>query len=129
MVNSIPDFVVRLRNAVKEGSATVSFPASKLRLSILEVLKREGYVGAITKKGKTVTTALEAELITKGGKSPINGIEAVSKPSRHLYRGAGDLFPVKFGHGKLIVSTSSGVLTDKEARAKNVGGEVLFKIW
>lgn len=126
MVNSIPDFVTRLKTAAKEGSATVSFPASKLRAAVLEVLKREGYVGAIKKKG---LATLEAELILKNGASPIHGIEAVSKPSRHLYRGAGDLFPVKFGHGTLVISTSSGVLTDKEARAKNVGGEVLFKIW
>ena len=129
MVDSISSLIIKLKNANTAGKTVVSFAYSKIREANINNFAKEGYVKAVTKKGKKVIKEIEAELVYENGKPRITGIEQVSKQSRRIYQGANELRPVQSGFGSLIVTTPKGVLTGKEARKEKVGGEVLFKIW
>jgi len=117
--------LVRLQNASRVRKADVSMPYSRLKQAVAKVLEQEGYVADAAKKDNALTVSL----VYKDGRPAINGIKRVSKPSRRMYMGVRDVRPVKRGHGLLVLSTPAGVLSGKEARAKRVGGEVLFEIW
>ncbi len=131
MVNdTIGDFIIRLKNAGLVGKATVSVPYSKLRQAVADKLVEAGYLDKAEVKGKNVQTkTLEVTLKYDAGLHSIKGVKRVSKPGRRLYTKVADIYPVKFGKGHLILSTPAGILTNDEARAKNVGGEQLFIIW
>jgi small subunit ribosomal protein S8 len=131
MVNDpIGDFIIRIKNASMVGKPAVVAPHSKLRLAVAEVLAQEGYLASVNKKGKKVGKTLEVSLSYNKDKSPrISGVERVSKPGRRIYKSASEIRPVKYGHGRLILSTPKGILTGESAQKENVGGEVLFKIW
>ena len=108
------------------GKENVSVPSTKMIRSVADLLAREGYLGEIDKqKASTLTVTLSY----KNERPAINGVKRISKPSRRMYMGVRDLRPVKRGHGLLVLSTPSGIVTGKEAREKRVGGEVLFEIW
>ena len=124
----ISDFLVRLQNASMARKAEVSIPFSQMKRSIAEILAREGYVGEVDAKSKK-GSALTLSLVYKDGRPAIQGVKRISKPSRRMYMGVRDVRPVKRGYGLLVLSTPAGILTGKEARAKRVGGEVLFEIW
>jgi len=127
MVNDpIADFLVRLQNASRVGHERVTLPFSKAKYALAQLLSKEGYVGAVDQKDERTLTV---ELKYASGRPAIAGTKRVSKPSRRLYMGVRDIRPVKRGHGLLVLSTPAGVLTDKEARRKRVGGEALFEIW
>lgn len=127
--NPISDFLIQIKNAGAVDKASVTLPYSKLKHSIADALNKAGYVGDVEKKGKAISKTLKVELKYVNGVHKIKGIEIVSKPSRRLYTNAAHIKSVKNGHGSLILSTPKGILTDKEARDANVGGEMLFKIW
>jgi len=127
--DSVGDFVIQLKNAGMVGKATVSLPHSNLKTAIADKLVETGYVAKAEVKGKDAKKSLEVTLKYENGKHTILGVKRVSKPGRRLYTKVADIYPVKFGKGHLILSTPSGILTDEEARAKNVGGEQLFIIW
>lgn len=128
--DTIGDFIIRLKNAGMSGRPVVSVPYSKLRHAVATKLAEAGYVSAVTTAGKQVQTkTLEVTLRYDGGTHCIHGVKRVSKPGRRMYTKATDLHPVKFGKGHLILSTPAGILTNIEAKAKNVGGEQLFIIW
>ncbi len=128
--DTIGDFIIRLKNAGMSGRSTVSVPYSKLRHAVATKLAEAGYVAAVATSGKQVQTkTLEVTLSYNGTAHRINGVKRVSKPGRRLYTKVADLHPVKFGKGHLILSTPAGILTNEEAKAKNVGGEQLFIIW
>ena len=130
ITDPIGDFIVRLRNAgaVKKNSVVVPF--SKLKLAIALTLKKSGYVGEITESGSDPRKNLVVELLYDENNMPkINGVKRISKPGRRLYAKAREVFPVKYGRGLLVLSTPSGIVTDKEAREKRLGGETLFQIW
>ena len=131
MVNDpIADFIIRIKNAGMVGKETVSIPYSKLKYAIAEKLAESGYVGEVAKHGKKVKKTLDITLkYDEGGKHQIKGVQRKSRPGRRLYIGVTEIFPVKFGTGKRIISTPAGILTGEEARSKNVGGEELFIIW
>ncbi len=131
MVNDpIADFIIRIKNANTAGKDTVVVSHSKVKEAIATVLHKEGYLKSVEKKqGKTAVASLEVGLVYEGGKPRIQGVERVSKLSKRMYLGAGDIKPVRNGYGRLILTTPKGVLTDKEARKQKVGGEALFKIW
>jgi small subunit ribosomal protein S8 len=129
VTDPIADFIVRLRNATAAGKGVAVTPYSKLRLALAEILAREGYIGEIEKRGKKTKRFLEISLNPQKGKVQINGVRRLSKPGRRLYTKAAEIRPVKYGHGTLVISTPKGLLTDKEARKENVGGEPLFEIW
>ncbi|MCF7815928.1 MAG: 30S ribosomal protein S8 [Candidatus Pacebacteria bacterium] len=131
MVNDpVGDFIIQLKNAGMVRKETVSIPYSKLKHAIADKLVATGFVVNASKYGKKVKKTLDITLkYTEGGEHQIQGVQRVSKPGRRLYRGVAEIFPVKFGKGKRILSTPSGILTGEEAREKNVGGEELFIIW
>ncbi len=131
MVNDpIGDFIVRLTNAGAAGKSSVVVPFSNLKLAIAEKLLQAGFVASVDKKGKKVKKTIEITLAQKKtGTSRIEGVKRVSKPGRRMYRSVNEIVPVRYGRGALILSTPAGILTDKEARTQNVGGEALFEIW
>ncbi len=129
MVDTIAQLIIGLKNGSNAHKASVVFPYSKFREAILETLKKAGFVGSISKKGKKVIKSLEVELIYVDGVSKINDVKQVSKYSRRMYVKSAEAHPVRQGFGALIISTPKGVITDYEARKEKVGGEALFKIW
>ena len=131
MVNDpIGDFIVQLKNAGMVRKSSVSIPYSKLKNAVAEKLVDAGFVASASKHGKKVKKTLNVGLkYTEDGAHQIQGVKRVSKPGRRLYLSVAEIFPVKFGRGKRILSTPAGILTGEEAKEKNVGGEELFIIW
>ena len=126
----VADFIIQLKNAGAVKKNEVSLPYSKLKHAIADKLVASEYLVSAEKKGEGVKTVLVCALkYDTNGKHYIRGVKRVSKPGRRLYANVSEIHSVKFGHGNLILSTPAGILTDEEARAKNVGGEQLFKIW
>jgi small subunit ribosomal protein S8 len=126
MTDPIADMFVRIRNAQATGKASVRMPASKAKLAIARVLKDEGYIGDVVErdignKRKEIEIALKYYL----GKPAIDRLERISRPGLRQYRGSGELPKILGGLGISIVSTSSGLMTDAQARAKGLGGEVV----
>jgi len=127
--DNVGDFIIQLKNAGAVGKSEITLPYSKLKHAIAEKLVASGFINSVNKKGKGVKKELAIELRYDNGQHFIRGVQRISKPGRRLYAGVAEIHPVKFGHGKLILSTPAGILTDEEARQQNVGGEQLFKIW
>jgi len=130
MNDPIADMLTRIRNAQMRGKSSVSTPASKLRVRVLDVLSDEGYIRGYEKNtGADGHPALEIELKYYEGTPVIRELKRVSKPGRRVYMGVNDIPSVRQGLGVSIVSTSKGVMSDAAARAANVGGEVLCTIF
>jgi small subunit ribosomal protein S8 len=125
----ISDFIIQLKNGSTAGKESVTVSFSKLKFAIAQVLEREGFVGAIQKKGKKTKKYLEVVLKYEGKTPRITEVGRVSRLSQRLYYKVKDIHGVKQGHGALILTTPKGIMTDREARKANVGGEPLFKIW
>lgn len=127
------DVIAELTNNIKvsnlAGKEIVSFPYSKFREAILEVLKKEGFIKSFEKKGKKVIKTIDVELAYEDGTPKIQGVELISRYSRRMYAPSDAIRPVRSGYGSLVVTTSKGVMSDRDARKANIGGEVLFKIW
>jgi small subunit ribosomal protein S8 len=124
------DMLTRIRNGQKAGKATISSPASKLRSSVLDVLKREGYIrGYQQSDGEGGGIELRIELKYHEGHPVIREISRVSRPGRRVYSKVTELPRVYNGLGISILSTPRGVMSDNEARAANVGGEVLCRVF
>jgi len=126
----IADMLTRIRNAADAKHETVDIPASKLKRRIVEILLEEGYIKEITdiddkKQGIIRITLKYAE----NKKNVISGIKRISKPGLRVYAGKNEIPRVLGGLGIAIVSTSKGIMTDKEARKLGVGGEVLAFVW
>ena len=126
VTDPISDMLTRIRNAQMAEKAAVAMPASKLKAAIAAVLKEEGYVEDYAVKESAGNKAtLEIALKYYAGRPVIERIERVSKPGLRIYKGSDDIPRVMNGLGIAIVSTPRGVMTDRKARATNVGGEVL----
>ena len=126
----VGDFVIRLKNAGAVKKASVSVPYSSFKLAIAEKLKDAGFIKLVEKKGKKVRKTLDVVLkYDKSGVAVIQGVKRISKPGRRIYRSVREIMPVRYGHGSLILATPKGILTGKEARQSQVGGEALFEIW
>ena len=129
MSDPIADMLIRIRNAQMVGHTEVAMPASKLKASIAQVLKDEGYIEdfAIREKGDDVSAKKELHIGLKyyAGRPVIERLERVSKPGLRVYKDRDSLPQVMNGLGVAIVSTSRGVMTDRKARATGVGGEVI----
>lgn len=128
-MDPIADMIVRIKNATDSKKESVVFSYSKLKLAILDVLLKEGYIKSFGKKGKKVVKFIEVGLIYNGKEPRINGVKRISKSSKRIYFGNKDIRKVKNGLGNLILSTPKGIMTDKMAREQKVGGEALFEIW
>lgn len=127
VTDPISDFIIRLQNASRVKLEQVSLPFSQMKFAVAKILEHEGYITNVTKPKDG--RHLSVTLVYKNGTSAIQGVKRISKPSRRVYLGANALRPVKRGRGLLLLSTPAGILTDKGARQKNVGGEALFEIW
>lgn len=129
--DSISDFIIRLKNSGDAGKESVSVPYSKMIQKIAELLEKQGYIKAQTKKGKKVAgQTIEVNLLPKEANGPrIQGVKRHSKPSKRVYVHSKDIYPVRHGYGMLVVSTSKGLMSGDEARKAKLGGEVLFEIW
>lgn len=130
MTDSIADMLTRIRNANRALHEEVDIPASRLKLEIAKILKREGFI----KGYKTIEDGKQGILriflkYGPGNERIINQLARVSRPGRRVYVRAKKIPKVKSGLGMAILSTSRGVLTDEEARAAGVGGEVLCSVW
>ena len=124
------DMLTRIRNGQHASKSAVSCPASKLRMNVLETLKREGYIrGYEVSEPEAGKRELSIELKYYQGRGVIEHVSRVSKPGRRVYSGVKDLPVVQNGLGISILSTPRGVLSDNEARDANVGGEVLCKVY
>ena len=130
MTDPVADLLTRIRNAVAVGKPEVVVPSSKTKLAVAEVLLREGYIEGFDIVEKPVQNDFRIRLkYGPKGERVITHIERVSKPGRRVYKSVDDLTPVLRGLGISIVSTSKGVLSDREAREARVGGEVLCQVW
>lgn len=125
----IGDMLARIRNASMRGKSKVSTPASKLRAWVLDVLQDEGYIRGYSETMDGSHKALEIELKYFDGVSVIRELKRVSTPGRRVYAGVKDIPSVRQGLGVAIVSTPKGVMSDARARAENVGGEVLARVF
>ena len=120
------NLLIKIKNAQEAGKDSLKVPFSKMDLAIAELLSKQGYLKDAESKGKTIKRTIKINL--KEGKA-INGIKLVSRPSRRLYAGYRDIKSVKSGYGMGVVSTSKGIMSDKEARKQKLGGQLLFQIW
>ena len=130
MSDPLGDLLTRIRNAQRAKSSNVRSPASKARANVLDVLQREGYIRGFTKIDvRPGVSELNIELKYLDGEPVIKEIDRVSKPGRRIYSKIADLPKVYNGLGIAILSTPRGVMSDGEARAANVGGEVLCRVF
>ena len=130
MVNDpIADMLNRIRNAQAVAHKTVDIPFSNLKLKLAEILEKEGIIGEVTTQGKKTKKSNEIELKYKKGKSTIDTIKKISKPGRRVYIKTSEIKLIRQGFGMSIISTSQGLMTNKEAKKKGLGGEVLCEIW
>jgi small subunit ribosomal protein S8 len=130
MTDPIADLLTRIRNAYKARFDTVEVPSSQLKVNILQSLKNEGFI----KNYKLVTagrkTVLQVSLKYDAKKTPaITELQRISKPGRRVYVGKDEIPRIKSGMGLAILSTSKGILTDKDARKDGVGGELICSCW
>lgn len=130
MTDPVADLLTRLRNANSAHHDTVSLPGSKLKAGIADILKREGYISDWKVEDARVGTSLTLSLkYGPNRERSIAGIKRVSKPGLRVYARSTEIPTVLGGLGIAILSTSSGLLTDREAESKGVGGEVLAYVW
>ena len=129
MNDPVGDLLTRIRNAQMRNKSKVSSPGSKLRESLLEVLKNEGYIRGYAVVEKDGRSELEIELKYFDGEPVIREIERVSKPGRRVYTSVKNMPRINNGLGVTIVSTPKGVMADHDARDANVGGEILCTVF
>ena len=131
MSDPIADMLTRIRNANTAKHDTVEIPASKMKTAIAEILLKEGFIKAndIKEEGSFSTIVITLKYGADKNEKIITGLKRISKPGLRVYAGAEELPKVLGGLGIAIISTNKGLLTDKEARKQNVGGEVLAFVW
>ena len=129
LTDPLGDMLTRIRNGQRAKKDAVLSPASKLRANVLEVLQREGYIRGFSEDATGLHPQLRIELKYFEGEPAIKHVARVSKPGRRVYSGSKELPVIRNGLGITIVSTPRGVLSDAEARAQNVGGEVLAEVF
>jgi small subunit ribosomal protein S8 len=130
MTDPIADMLTRIRNAVRVERTSLDLPVSKVKRGLAEVLKREGYIWDWEEVESKPANQLRLHLkYGPNGERVIRHIRRVSKPGRRVFSGAEKLKPILGGLGISVISTSRGVISDREARQRNLGGEVLCEIW
>ena len=129
MTDPIADMLTRIRNANLRRNSEVAMPSSKMKASIAQVLQEEGFVDGVQVEEDGVFRTLKIQLRYWQGEPVIRKIVRISKPGLRQYTKSGELRPVINGQGIAIVSTSKGVMGDRQCRAKGIGGELLCKVW
>ena len=128
-VDPIGDMITRIRNAQLRALNNVSIPSSKFRAKILEVLKQEGYIANYKILSENKKETLQVDLKYHKGLPVIKEIKRVSKPGRRIYAKASSIPKIQNGLGLAIVSTSMGIMSDNDARTKNIGGEIICRVF
>lgn len=129
MTDPIADLLTRIRNANKERLPKIEVPASKIKVEILSVLKREGYIKDFAVTNDKFSKIVVTLKYTENNERVIKGLKRISKPGLRVYASLDKLPKVLNGLGIALISTSKGILTDREARLQQVGGEVLVYVW
>ncbi|OGZ96815.1 MAG: 30S ribosomal protein S8 [Candidatus Sungbacteria bacterium RIFCSPLOWO2_02_FULL_51_17] len=128
-MDPIADMLTKIRNAYKAEHESVTVGFSNIKLALAEILRNNKYLSDIEKKGKKVRKHLELTLAYNGKAPALHGARRVSKTGKRVYIGKDQIYSVKQGYGMAVISTSKGLMTDKEARKAGIGGEVLAEIW
>ncbi len=130
ITDTIADLLTRIRNASSAKHETVEIPSSKMKKAIVQILEDEGYIKSYTIKDDGKQGIIKVTLKYDENKiAAINGLQRVSKPGLRIYRDAEELPKVMKGLGIAIISTSKGIMTDRQARKEHIGGEVLAFVW
>lgn len=130
VTDPIADMLTRIRNAVAVGHERVAMPASKMKVNIAQILVNEGFVDRFEVTGNGHRSELELVLRYAERRRPvIEGLKRVSRPGHRVYRGATELPRVQGGLGVAVVSTSQGLMPDREARKRRLGGEIVCEVW
>ena len=128
-MDTISNFIIKLKNAGLAGHESVVVPYSKLKTSIAQVLKQEGFIKNYEEKTEKGQKVLHLSLFLENRIPKIKGVERISKPSKRIYKKTAEIRSVKNGYGALILSTSAGVMSGRDAKKQKLGGEALFSIW
>ena len=128
-MDPISNMLTSIRNALAVGHPTVSVPFSNLKYKIAKILEKEDFIEKAEKKGKGVKKSLEITLKYEGKVPAISGLKRISKPGQKIYLSYKKIKKVKEGLGIAIISTSKGLMTNKETRKQKLGGEVICEIW
>jgi len=129
VTDPIADFLTRVRNASKAKKVRVEIPASGLKKELAEILKKENFIHDFAIVEDNKQNLIRIHLKYSQGSAAISGLRRISKPGLRIYKGTDELPRVLNGLGTAVISTSKGLLTDKEARKQSVGGEVICYIW
>ena len=130
MTDPISDMLTRIRNSVAVGHQRVTMPSSKMKESLARILTSEGFIDRYEVKEKGASSELMLVLRYGDRRTPaIQGVRRISKPGHRVYRGASELPRVEGGLGVAVVSTSQGLLPDREARRRRLGGEIVCEVW
>ena len=129
MTDPIADMLTRIRNACYAGHRSLDLPSSKVKRRIAEILKHEGYINDYDLRDEGYQGTLHIDLRWQAGTPAIEGLKRVSRPGQRRYAKVGDIPKVRNGLGIMIVSTSHGMMTDRAARKKGVGGELVCSVW
>lgn len=121
--------IITIKNGGNASKDAVVIPYSKIKQSIANCLQKEGYIKSVAKKTKLGFPAIEIGLLYNGKDPRVTDVKRISKPSRRMYMSVKDIRPYKSGYGMTVFSTPKGIMSDKEARKEQVGGEILFTIW
>ena len=127
--DQIADLITRIRNAAQIGKAEIRVPTSKLKVAVVEVLKKSGFIADFNLETATPRDMLHVVIAEAGQPVRFNEIVKVSKPGRRVYTSMEDIPVVKSGRGIVIISTSKGLMTGQEAKKNRLGGEILVKAW
>jgi len=129
MTDTIADMIIQIKNAYLAHKDEVRLPASKLREQIAELLVQEGYLANVTREPLPPQDVLVLRMRYIDGRSALTNVKRISKSGQRIYKTADKMSRVLSGYGTSIISTSKGIMTVKQAKQANVGGEVLFSIW
>ena len=127
--DQVADLITRIRNAVNVGKNEILVPTSKLKAQVVEVLAKNGYLAGFEVIEGTPRGMLKVTINDAGTIAKINEISKVSKPGRRIYSSADEIPTIKSGRGMVIVSTSKGLMTGREAKKNRLGGEILVRVW
>jgi small subunit ribosomal protein S8 len=129
VTDPISDFLTRIRNAAKAKKVRVDIPASKMKISLAEILKKQNFIRDYQVVEDNKQNTVSIILRYTDGESAISGLKRISTPGLRIYKNAKDLPRVLNGLGIAVISTSKGLLTDKDARQQSIGGEIVCYIW
>lgn len=129
MTDPIADMLTRIRNAQRANHTKVQMPSSNFKLAIAKILKKEGYIEDVIQYKKGFKVTLEIVLKKNEEKYAISEIQRISKPGQRVYVRKNKIPKILNGYGLAIISTSQGLMTNEDAKAKGLGGEIVFKVW